>query len=121
MKQIPIPSPFEIVILDVNDEPGKELDGSVSRINFSRLCRLIILADAFVDNLDPIEAAELRLKVKAKLDALSPADAALVLEDDECTRLQKALKTIKPSPLLAMSCLPWMIAIRDAKKVPDPA
>jgi hypothetical protein len=116
MKQIPIPAPFEITILDVDGAPGKEPDGSVSRISFPRFCRLIILADAFVENLDPIEAAELRLKVKAKLDAVTADTERLLLEDDECTRLQKALKTIRPAPLLAMSCLAFMHAIRDAEK-----
>lgn len=120
MKHIDIPEPYEVPVLDTEGQPWLDEHQQPLRMNFARLARAFTLHDAFVEGLDAIEATELRLKVKKKLDALDAKTKRLLLEDDECRRLQKAMKASRPQPFIAMACIHHMHAIRDAHDPPKP-
>ena len=115
MYEIPSPTPFEVAIADLEGKPVRDEDGDVV-ITWPKFLRALLLLDALVAKLDAIEGTELRLRLKKKFDALKEGDT-LALENDECTRMQSALKELRPQPNFAMSCLHFMHALRDAKKV----
>lgn len=115
MKEITIPPP--VTITDFEGSPLKDEKGEPATLSLQQLVRQVIATPKFTDGLDAFDGPEL---LRAVVGKLRDANGKLHLEDEEHRRLMLALTDIKPHPYVALSALPLMIAIREAKPCVPP-
>lgn len=115
MKEIQIPPP--VALTDFEGNPIKDETGTPATLSLTQLVRQVIATPKFTDGLDAFDGPEL---LRAVVGKLRDANGKLHLEDEEHRRLMAALKEIKPHPHVALSALPLMQAIRDAKPCVSP-
>lgn len=116
MKEITIPPPTPLETFD--GEPFRNEKGEPEPpMPFARYARQLLRVAQFTEGLDAIDATELVLKVKRKIDE---ANGKLHLEDEEHKRLLAALKGTRPQADFAACIYPHIAAIRDARSFVAP-